>query len=81
MTKKDIQITGSPLYPIVKGSSAMITKNDGGTTRTSRVVKVIKVSDTDIQFETLNSVYHLHIKDSPLSGMMVKQTFHMLNLI
>lgn len=78
MCKKNISITGSPVYPIVAGASAMIICSNG-TTKTSRVVRVIEVTDDKIQFETLNSIYDLHITNqSPLSGMMVGQTFNML---
>ena len=58
MIKKNISITGSPVYPIVTGASAMIT-GENGTTKTSRVVKVINASEQQIKFETLDAVYDL----------------------
>ncbi|MCM1508916.1 MAG: hypothetical protein NC177_17550 [Ruminococcus flavefaciens] len=57
--KKVIEITGTPLFPIETGVIAIIY--DGNNVRkTSIVVNVQNISQTEIKFETLNTSYHLH---------------------
>lgn len=57
--KKVIEITGIPLFPIETGAIAIIY--DGDIVRkTSVVVGVQKISQTEMNFETLNTLYHFH---------------------
>lgn len=58
--KKNIEIIGQLLYPIVVGSSAFIHEADG-VRRTSTVLSLDRISQTEIQFETRNTNYHLHL--------------------
>lgn len=56
--KKTLEITGCPLYPI--RYSAFICETNG-MRRTSIVLSMEMVSQTEIQFETCNTNYHLHL--------------------
>lgn len=77
-TKKEITITGSAVNPIKVGEVALIAESDGSTRRTSVVVSVEEISDTEVRFETQNSIYKLCKKKSNLiAGMMVKKMFEM----
>ena len=58
-TKKEITITGSAVNPITVGEVALIAESDGSTRRTSVVVNVEEISDTEVRFETQNSIYTL----------------------
>ena len=58
--KKTLEITGCPLYPITVGNSAFICEANG-MRRTSIVLSMEMVSQTEIQFETCNTNYHLHL--------------------
>ena len=58
--KKTLEITGCPLYPITVGYSAFICETNG-MRRTSTVLSMELVSQTEIQFETCNTNYYLHI--------------------
>lgn len=60
MNKKTLEITGYPLYPITVGYSAFICETNG-MRRTSTVLSMELVSQTEIQFETCNTNYYLHI--------------------
>lgn len=60
MNKKTLEITGYPLYPITVGNSAFICETNG-IRRTSTVLSMELVSQTEIQFETCNTNYYLHI--------------------
>lgn len=57
--KKVIEITGIPLFPIETGAIAIIY-NGNNLRKTSTVLDVQKISQTEINFETLNTLYHLH---------------------
>lgn len=61
--KKTMEISGTLLYPVTVGMAAFISE-EGGTRRTSTVLKVQKLSQTEIQFETRNTFYHLHLAQS-----------------
>lgn len=77
-TKKEITITGSAVNPITVGEVALIAESDGSTRRTSVVVSVEEISDTEVRFETKNSIYTLCKKKSNLiAGIMVKKMFEM----
>lgn len=58
--KKTLEITGYPLYPITVGYSAFICETNG-MRRTSSVLSMEMISQTEIQFETCNTNYYLHI--------------------
>lgn len=58
--KKSIEITGQPLFPITVGASAFIHEADG-MRRTSTVLSLEKISHTEVQFETRNTNYRLHV--------------------
>lgn len=58
--KKSMELTGYFLVPIQIGTSAFIQVADG-MLRTSRVLNMQAISQTEVQFETLNTNYHLHI--------------------
>ncbi len=58
--KKSIEITGRPIFPITVGTSAFIHEADG-TRRTSTVLSLEKNSRTEVQFETCNTNYRLHL--------------------
>ena len=76
--KKEITITGAAVNPITVGEVALIAESDGSTIRTSVVVNVEEFSDTEVKFETQNSIYTLHkTKSNPIAGMMIKKMFEM----
>ena len=54
--KKNIELTGSLIYPIEVGEAAFIREADG-MRRTSK-----KISAQEICFETVNTNYRLHVK-------------------
>ena len=59
-TKKMIEIAGQPMYPITIGQYAWIRENDG-VRRTSPVVSMEQISQSEIRFETMNTHYHLQV--------------------
>lgn len=65
-TKKMLEITGSLIYPITVGKSAFIHEGEG-IRRTSTVLSMEKMSQSEIRFETQNTRYLLHMS----SGMEV----------
>ncbi|MBR3994987.1 MAG: hypothetical protein Q4A54_14745 [Parabacteroides sp.] len=76
--KKEITITGSAVNPITVGEVALIAESDGSTRKTSVVVNVEEISDTEVKFETQNSIYTLRkTKSNLIAGMMVKKMFEM----
>lgn len=76
--KKEITITGSAVNPITVGEVALIAESDGSTRRTSVVVNVEEISDTEVRFENQNSIYTLRKqKNNLLAGMMVRKMFEM----
>lgn len=77
-TKKEITIIGSAVNPITVGEVALIAESDGSTRRTSVVISVENNSDTEVRFETQNSIYTLRkSKSNPIAGMMIKKMFEM----
>lgn len=60
--KKTLEITGLPLVPLSVGRSAYIFESDG-TRGTSRVLAIQHSSQTEIDFETLNTHYLLHVRE------------------
>ena len=59
--KKNIELTGSLIYPIEVGEAAFIREADG-MRMTSTVLRTEKISAQGICFETVNTNYHLHVK-------------------
>ena len=59
--KKNIELTGSLIYPIEVGEVAFIREADG-MRRTSTVLRTKKISAQEICFETVNTNYRLHVK-------------------
>ena len=59
-TKKMLEITGSLIYPITVGESAFIHEGEG-IRRTSTVLSMEKISQSDVRFETRNTRYLLHM--------------------
>ena len=60
-SEKTLCIAGSMLLPIKVGEPAMIREHDGGYRRTTTVLKMDKLSDSEIKFETQNTHYVLHL--------------------
>lgn len=58
--KKTMEISGTLLYPVTVGMAAFISE-ESGMRRTSTVLNVQKLSQAEIQFETRNTFYHLHL--------------------
>lgn len=58
--KKMRELDGCLLIPIEIGASAFI-KIPEGMLRTSRVLKLQKLTQYEVQFETQNTNYHLHL--------------------
>lgn len=58
--KKHLEITGSLIFPIEVGMAAFIQEG-AMIRRTSRVLSVDKLSPSEIQFETRNTNYLLHL--------------------
>ena len=58
--KNSMEITGKLLLPLTVGESAFIMEA-GGTRRTSMVLNVEDISQTEVQFETRNTIYYLHL--------------------
>lgn len=65
-TKKMLEITGRLIYPITVGESAFIHEGEG-IRRTSTVLSMEKMSQSEIRFETQNTRYLLRMS----SGMEV----------
>lgn len=59
--KKNIELTGSLIYPIEVGEAAFFREADG-MRRTSTVLRTKKISAQEICFETVNTNYRLHVK-------------------
>ncbi len=62
--KKCIEITGSLICPIQIGAAALICEGEF-LRRTSPVLGMDNISQTEIQFETQNTNYLLHITTIP----------------
>ena len=61
-TKKKIEISGRPMYPITIGQYAWISEGDG-IRRTSPVVSLEHISPGEVRFETMNTHYHLRLSE------------------
>lgn len=61
--KKNLEIVGQPMYPITVGHFAWIRESDG-VRRTSPVVSLERISQSEVHFETVNTLYHLRIADA-----------------
>lgn len=59
-TKKMLEITGSLVYPITVGESAFVHEAEG-IRRTSTVLSMEKISQSELCFETRNTKYLLHM--------------------
>lgn len=59
-TKKMLEITGSLVCPITVGESAFIHEVEG-IRRTSTVLSMEKMSQSELCFETRNTKYLLHM--------------------
>ena len=59
-TKKMLEITGSLVYPITVGESAFVHEAEG-IRRTSTVLSMEKMSQSELCFETRNAKYLLHM--------------------
>ena len=64
--KKNIELTGSLIYQIEVGEAAFIREADG-MRMTSTVLRTEKISAQEIRFETVNTNYHLHVKQEVLA--------------
>ena len=71
--KKTLCIAGSMLLPIKVGEPAMIREHDGGYRRTTTVLKMDKLSDSEIKFETQNTHYVAAPHQSKGGGSMSKE--------
>lgn len=70
--KRVVFMKGSVQFPLRIGAKAIINHSDGPTL--SSVVEVIhRVSDDLIVFETLNSVYCVAVKRSPIPSSAAMQ--------
>lgn len=68
--KRCIEITGQPLYPIAVGQLAWIQEQDG-IRRTTSVERVEPISQSEMRFETRNTVYLLRVpanRQEPVYG-------------
>lgn len=61
--KKVIEIHGVLQKPLEIGTAAFILE-DNGIRRTSAVLEYKQVSENEIHFETLNTIYHLRLKQN-----------------
>ena len=59
-TKMMLEITGSLVYPITVGESAFVHEAEG-IRRTSTVLSMEKMSQSELCFETRNTKYLLHM--------------------
>jgi len=59
--KKTLCIAGSMILPIAIGQPAVILERDGGYRQTTKVLKLKKLSESVIKFETQNTRYLLHV--------------------
>ena len=58
---KTMKITGSLLCPLVIGEPAFIHETDG-MRRTSTVLRLEELSQSEVRFETRNTNYLLHLE-------------------
>ena len=63
-TKKNVQLSGNLLCPLVTGQCAVFKAN-GDIYRTSQVIAIHEVDTTGIRFETENTHYHLLLTPYP----------------
>ena len=60
MLKREVNLTGRPLQPILRGRPAVI-REPTGRRRTTPVLWVEQLSSREIIFETQNTVYRLRV--------------------
>lgn len=65
--KKNIEITGRLLFPMAVGLNAFIAE-EKGMRRTSTVLCMERVSTEEIQFETVNTNYRLHLANQGVTA-------------
>lgn len=70
-SKKSLEISGRLLYPLSIGTVAFIDEGDG-LRKTSTVVSMEAVSQTDVRFETLYTHYLLHLEEERV-GVQVER--------
>ena len=58
--KKALEITGRLMSPLMVGAPAMVAEKCNWRC-TSAVVKVLNISEYEVQFETVNTKYLLHL--------------------
>lgn len=66
-TKKTLEISGRLIYPITIGESAFIHEGEG-IRRTSTVLSMEKMSQSEVCFETRNTKYLLHMSSGMEAG-------------
>lgn len=60
VSKKTLEISGKPMVPLILGYPALIFEEDG-LRKTTKVLRLVEHSATEIEFETENTQYRLHI--------------------
>lgn len=65
--KKTLEITGHLIYPITIGEPAFIHEAEG-IRRTSAVLSMEKMSQSEVSFETRNTKYLLHMSSGMEAG-------------
>ena len=60
MLKREVNLTGRPLQPILRGRPAVI-REPTGCRRTTPVLWVDQLSPKEVTFETQNTIYHLRV--------------------
>lgn len=65
--KKTLEITGRLIYPITIGEPAFIHEAEG-IRRTSAVLSMEKMSQSEVNFETRNTKYLLHMSSGMEAG-------------
>lgn len=65
--KKEINVTGTIVFPLKEGTRAIISTS-GGLTYTSLVVEIIEERPDYACFETMNSVYKVRLYPVPVQA-------------
>ena len=65
--KKTLEISGCPHLPLTVGMPAFIVEADGFR-KTSTVLSIERHSQTELAFETQNTMYLLHLQ--PIGGRL-----------
>lgn len=69
--KKTLCIAGSMLLPIAIGQPAVIIERDGGYRQTTTVLRMKRLSESVIKFETQNTFYFLHLTSETQKAVTV----------